>query len=323
MRVLAGIQPSGKLHFGNYFGSMKRLIASQDDNQLFAFLVNLHALTTVKDGKILENNTIEAAATFLALGLDPDKSYFWVQSDVPAHIELTWYLANVTSLGLLERAHSFKDKVAKGITPNSGLFFYPILMAADILLYQANKVPVGKDQKQHLEMTRDIAGSFNNIYGETFSMPEPDIPKEVATVPGIDGEKMSKSYNNCIEIFEEESNLKKKVMSIVTNSTPLEEPKDPDKCHIFSLYKLFASAEELEQMRDKYQSGGYGYGHAKKELLIRIKKFVEPYRDKYQNYISRPDTVTDILRSGAKKASAVANETLEIVREKVGMNYIK
>ena len=321
MRILSGIQPSGKLHIGNYFSSMRRLIQFQEENELFAILVNQHALTTVREGELLANNTLNAAADFLALGLDPKKCYFWVQSDVPEHTELTWYLANLTSMGLLERAHSYKDKTSKGIMPNSGLFFYPVLMAADILLYQAEKVPVGKDQKQHLEMTRDIAGSFNNTYGETFVIPEPDILEDVALVPGIDGEKMSKSYGNYIEIFEEPKSLKKKVMSIVTDSTPLEEPKNPDKCTVYALYKLFANRDEISEMRDKYKKGGYGYGSAKKDLLKKIEDYFAPYREKRKKLISDPDTIRDILKDGAKKARVVAKDTIELVRQKMGIKY--
>lgn len=321
MRILAGIQPSGKLHLGNYFGSMRQLINYQEGNELYAIIVNLHALTTVHDGDLLKKLTIEAAADFLALGMDPKKSVFFVQSDIPEHIELTWYLSNVTSMGLLERAHSYKDKIAKGLIPISGLFFYPVLMAADILLYQAEKVPVGKDQKQHLEMTRDIAQSFNSVYGETFILPEPDIIEDLATVPGIDGEKMSKSYNNYIEIFEDEKTLKKKVMSIVTDSTPLEQPKNPDKCNVFALYKLFANEDEIKDMRSKYQAGGFGFGDAKKALLQKINDYFAPYREKRMEYASKPDLVRDILNEGTKKARSRAQETIELVRSKVGVLY--
>jgi tryptophanyl-tRNA synthetase len=321
MRILAGYQPSGKLHLGNYFGSMRRLINYQDKNDLYAIIVNLHALTTVRDGATLSKFTIEAAADFLALGMDPNKAVFFVQSDVPEHNELASYLSNITSMGLLERAHSYKDKIAKGLIPNAGLFFYPVLMAADILLYQTEKVPVGKDQKQHIEVTRDIAVSFNNIYGETFVIPEPDILEDLATVPGIDGEKMSKSYNNYIEIFEDEKSLKKKVMSIVTDSTPLESPKNPDKCNVFALYKLFANETEIKEMRSKYQSGGYGFGEAKKALLEKIIEYFAPYREKKKEYTSKPDIVRDILSTGAKKARERAKQTIEIVRSKVGVLY--
>jgi tryptophanyl-tRNA synthetase len=321
MRILAGIQPSGKLHLGNYFGSMRRLIEYQETSELYAIIVNLHALTSVRDGKRLAELTIDAAADFLALGMEPEKSVFFVQSDVPEHAELTWYLSNATSMGLLERAHSYKDKIAKGIVPNSGLFFYPVLMAADILLYQSQKVPVGKDQKQHLEMTRDIAASFNNLYGETFVVPEPDILDDVAIVPGIDGEKMSKSYNNYIEIFEDEKTLKKKVMSIKTDSTPLEKPKNPDKCNIFAIYKLFANENEIKEMRLKYEAGGYGFGDAKKTLIEKITEYFAPFRDKRKEYASKPDIVRDILSIGAKKARDRAKQTIEIVRSKLGILY--
>lgn len=321
MRILAGIQPSGKLHLGNYFGSIRRLIQYQQTSELYAIIVNLHALTTVREGKRLSEFTIDAAADFLALGMDPNKSVFFVQSDVPEHTELTWYLSNVTSMGLLERSHAYKDKVSKGLVPNSGLFFYPVLMAADILLYQSNKIPVGKDQKQHVEMTRDIAASFNNVYGETFVIPEPDILDDVAIVPGLDGEKMSKSYNNYIEIFEDEKSLKKKVMSIKTDSTPLESPKNPDKCNVFTLYKLFANEAEIKEMRAKYEAGGFGFGDAKKALYEKMIEYFAQFREKRKELASRPDVVRDILAIGAKKAREKAKETIELVRSKVGIIY--
>jgi tryptophanyl-tRNA synthetase len=321
MRVLAGIQPSGKLHIGNYFGSMRRLIEYQETSDLYAIIVNLHALTTVRDGKLLANLTMEAALDFLALGINPEKSVFFIQSDVPEHAELTWYLSNATSMGLLERAHSYKDKISKGIVPNSGLFFYPVLMAADILLYQSHKIPVGKDQKQHVEMTRDIAASFNNIYGEIFVIPEPDILEEVAIIPGLDGEKMSKSYNNYIEIFEDEKTLKKKVMNIKTDSTPLEKPKNPDKCNVFALYKLFASETEVKEMRARYEAGGYGFGDAKKALQEKMIEYFAPFIEKRKEYASKPDIVRDILAFGAKKARERAKQTIELVRSTVGISY--
>lgn len=321
MRILAGIQPSGKLHLGNYFGSIRRLIQYQETSELYAIIVNLHALTTVREGNRLSEFTIDAATDFLALGMDPDKSVFFVQSDIPEHTELTWYLSNVTSMGLLERSHAYKDKIAKGLVPNSGLFFYPVLMAADILLYQSNKIPVGKDQKQHVEMTRDIAASFNNVYGETFVIPEPDILDDVAIVPGLDGEKMSKSYNNYIEIFEDEKSLKKKVMSIKTDSTPLESPKNPDKCNVFTLYKLFANETEIKEMRGKYEAGGFGFGDAKKALYEKMIEYFAPFREKRKELDSKPDVVRDILAIGAKKAREKAKETIELVRSKVGIVY--
>ena len=266
MRILSGIQPSGSFHIGNYFGMMRKMIEYQEQHELFCFIANLHALTTVDKGEFLARQTLDAATTFLALGMDPEKSIFWVQSDVQEVTVLTWILSNVTPLGLLERCHSYKDKIARGISPNTGLFTYPVLMAADILLYQSERVPVGQDQKQHLEVTRDIAIKFNLQYGEVFKVPEPEISEEVAVVPGIDGQKMSKSYNNTIEIFAEKSQLKKKVMSIVTDSKSVEEPKDPDACTVFNLYKLFLSKDETEALRNRYLPGRHRIRRGKKGL---------------------------------------------------------
>ncbi|MCK4547813.1 MAG: tryptophan--tRNA ligase [Candidatus Eisenbacteria sp.] len=321
MRVLSGIQPSGRLHLGNYLGMMKRMIEYQESSTLFAFLVNLHALTTVTDGEFLRKSTLEAAADFLALGLDPEKSIFWVQSDVPEVTELSWYLSNHTPMGLLERCHSFKDKVARGVSANHGLFAYPVLMTADILLYQANIVPVGKDQKQHVEVARDIAIKFNNAYGDVFALPEPEIEKDLATVLGIDGQKMSKSYDNTIEIFADEKALKKKVMSIVTDSTPLEEPKDPDKDNVFAIYRLFATPEQTEEMRQKYISGGYGYGHAKKDLYELLLEHFRPHRAERERLLADETHIRKVLKDGAEKARAEAEITIRKVREAVGINY--
>jgi tryptophanyl-tRNA synthetase len=321
MRVLSGIQPSGRLHIGNYLSMMKPMIAYQEESTLFAFIVNYHALTTVTDGETLRRYTLEAAADFLALGLDPDKAIFWVQSDVPEVTELTWFLSNHTPMGLLERAHSYKDKVARGIPANHGLFAYPVLMAADILLYQADKVPVGKDQKQHVEMARDIAIKFNNAYGEVFALPEPEIRADVATVPGIDGQKMSKSYNNTLDIFGSEKTLKSRVMSIVTDSTPMEDPKDPEKCTVFTLYRLFASPGQVAEMRQNYLKGGYGYGHAKKALFDLLMEKFGPHRAERERLVKDPDHVRDVLRKGAEKARAEAQPTLARVREAVGVRY--
>ena len=272
MKVLSGIQPSGELHIGNYFGMMRPMIEYQEQEELYCFIVNLHALTTVFDGEVLKKNIINAAVDFLALGLDPNKCIFWVQSDIPEVIELTWYLCNITPVGLLERCHSYKDKIAKGLSPNHGLFTYPVLMAADILLYQSEKIPVGKDQKQHVEVARDIAIKFNNIYGETFVLPEPEINSNLAVIPGLDGQKMSKSYNNTIEIFADENNMRKKIMSIVTDSTPVETPKDPEKCNLFAIYSLFVSNEDKERLIKRYRAGGLKYGEVKKELFEIIWK---------------------------------------------------
>lgn len=320
-RVLSGIQPSGSLHIGNYFGMMKPMIEMQYRHELFCFIVNYHAMTTLHNGKELKENTLAAAMDFLALGLDPEKCFFWVQSDVPEVTELTWILSCHTSMGLLERSHSYKDKVARGLVPNAGLYIYPVLMAADILLFNADIVPVGKDQKQHLEITRDIAERFNHTYGETFVLPEPLISDDIALIPGIDGQKMSKSYGNSIEIFEDEKSLKKKVMKIVTDSTPVEEAKDPTQCSVFALYRLFAGAAETENMRERYLKGGTGYGQVKKELLEIMIEYFRPYWEKRKVFENDPGEVYNILQKGAVKTREVASVALEKVREAVGLNY--
>ncbi len=320
-RILSGIQPSGTLHIGNYFAMMRPMIRFQAEHELFCFIVNYHALTTVNDGGALRANTLEAAMDFLALGLDPERAHFWVQGDVPEVAELTWILACQTSLGLLERSHSYKDKIAKGITPSCGLFTYPVLMAADILLYQANIIPVGRDQKQHVEITRDIAERFNNVYGETFTLPEPLINDDIAVIPGIDGQKMSKSYGNTIEIFEDEKSLKKKVMRIVTDSTPVEEPKNPETCSLFALYRLFAEPQKVENMRDRYLKGGLGYGEVKKELLGLIWEYFAPFRKKREEYSKDRGEVMRILKKGADRTRAVAAPTMERVKEVTGLSY--
>lgn len=321
MRVLSGIQPSGSLHLGNYFGMLKPMINYQNKCELFTMIVNLHAMTSVSDGKVLAKNIIDAATNYLALGLDPDKAVFWVQADVPEVVELTWYLSNFTPVGLLERSHSYKDKIAKGIAPNAGLLTYPILMAADILLYQADLVPVGKDQKQHLEITRDIAIKFNNVYGDLFVLPEPEIDDNLATIPGLDGQKMSKSYGNTIEIFIEKNALAKKVMAIITDSTPVDEPKNPDKCNVFAIYKLFASPEKIKDMAAKYKAGGTGYGEIKKELVELIWDYFEPYHKRREEIIADKDYVRKTLKEGAEKARYYANKTISKVRKRVGSVY--
>ncbi|MBN2143780.1 MAG: tryptophan--tRNA ligase [Candidatus Aureabacteria bacterium] len=321
MRILSGIQPSGKLHLGNYFGMMSRMIEYQKNHELFCFIVNLHALTSVFDPETLKQNTLAATADFLSLGLDPEKSYFWVQSDVTEVTELTWYLSNITPFGLLERCTSYKDKVDKGIPASHGLFSYPVLMAADILLFQADKVPVGKDQKQHLEMARDIAEKFNRVYGETFKIPEPDITRDSAVVPGLDGQKMSKSYDNTIEIFLPEKELKKKIMSIKTDSKTVEEPKNPDENVIHQIYKLFVDPDQAGIMAEQFRKGNYGYGQAKQELYKVVSERFAPLREKREKLFSNPSYLKDILQMGAKKARAIAADTLEKVREKVGVVY--
>ncbi len=321
MKILSGIQPSGQLHIGNYFGMMKTMISHMESSELYVFIVDLHAMTSVHDRDKLATGTLEAAADFLALGLDPEKCVFWVQSDVPEVCELTWVLSTLAPMGLIERCHSYKDKVAKGIAASHGLFSYPILMAADILLYQAERVPVGKDQKQHLEVARDLAQKFNNEFGETFVIPEPAISEETAVVPGIDGQKMSKSYGNTIPIFLEGKQLKKRVMAIETDATPVEEPKDPDKCNLYSIFKLFASKERLKEVRDLYINGGAAYGYIKLELLDLLNDFFGEARRKKQEYLADPEMLRQILAEGAVKAREKATVTLDRVRDRVGLKY--
>ncbi|KPK67609.1 tryptophanyl-tRNA synthetase [candidate division TA06 bacterium SM23_40] len=289
MRVLSGIQPSGSLHIGNYFGMMRRMIAYQEEHELY--------------------------------GLDPEKAIFWVQSDVPEVTELTWILSNVTPMGLLQRCHSYKDKIARGLSPNHGLFAYPVLMAADILLYQSEIIPVGKDQKQHVEVARDIAIKFNQTYGETFVIPEPEIEDEVAVVPGIDGQKMSKSYDNTIEIFADEESVRQKVMGIVTDSRPIDEKKDPEADNLFLLYKLFAAPEDAASLADRYRTGGVRYSEVKKELFSLIIDYFGPYRRKRAQLAKDPSVVREILRRGAERARERAAPTIEKVRERVGIKY--
>jgi len=321
LRVLSGIQPSGNLHLGNYFAMMKRMIDYQEHHTLFCFVVNLHALTSVFEAQKLRENTFAACCDFLALGIDPEKSYFYVQSDVPEVTELTWLLSNVTPMGLLERGHSYKDKLAKGIPANHGLFAYPVLMAADILLYGADIVPVGKDQKQHLEMTRDIAIRFNQTYGEVFVVPEPDIPDSVAMVPGLDGQKMSKSYGNTIDIFSPENVMKKRVMSIVTDATPVEAPKNPDTCNLFAIYSLFLDEAGRKELRARYLAPGLKYGEVKKELAEVIWNYFAPYRQRRDELMKDPEGVHRIMQRGAEKARAVAAHYLEAARHATGIDY--
>jgi len=321
MKILSGIQPSGQLHIGNYFGMMLPMIRNMEKGELYAFIVNLHALTSVHDQKKLSEGTLEAAADFIALGLDPDRCIFWVQGDVPEVTELTWILSTLTSMGLLERCHSYKDKVAKGIAPSHGLFSYPVLMAADILLYQAEIVPVGKDQKQHLEVARDIGMRFNHVFGETFVIPEPAIEESVATVPGIDGQKMSKSYDNTIPIFLEGNQLKKRVMAIQTDSTPVEDPKDPDSCNLYNIFKLFAPPERLAEVRKLYLEGGAAYGYIKQELVELIAEYFKEARAKRVELLQDKETLKKILANGALKARKKAAPTLDLVRQRVGLKY--
>jgi len=322
-RILSGIQPSGILHIGNYFAMMKPMIELQHDNDLFCFIVNYHALTSINNPQELAENTINAAMDFIALGLDPEKAHFWVQSDIPEVTELAWILSCHTSLGLLERSHSYKDKIAKGIVPNTGLFTYPVLMAADILLFNAEVIPVGKDQKQHLEITRDIAERFNQTYGEVFVLPQPMISEDIAVIPGIDGQKMSKSYNNTINIFEDEASLKKKVMRIVTDSTPVEAPKNPQTCNLFALYKLFAEPAKTETLKERYLKGGIGYGEVKKELFGLIWEYFAPFRERRKQLQNNKGDIAAILKKGADKTRPIAQETLQRVKKAVGLDYLQ
>ncbi|NTV15467.1 MAG: tryptophan--tRNA ligase [Desulfobulbaceae bacterium] len=321
MKILSGIQPSGQLHIGNYFGMMRAMIASMDSSELYAFIVNLHALTSVHDRERLARDTFNAAADFLALGLDPDRCIFWVQSDVPEVTELTWVLSTLTPMGLLERCHSYKDKVAKNILASHGLFSYPVLMAADILIYQADKVPVGKDQKQHVEVTRDIAIKFNNTFGETFVIPEPVIDDNLAVVPGLDGQKMSKSYGNTIPIFQEQKLLKKQVMAIVTDAAPVEAVKDPEKCNLFAIYKLFAPADRLAETHSLYVNGGAMYGKIKLELVELIWEYFRSAREKREQLENDRAYVHAVLAKGAEKAREKAVATLNLVKERTGLKY--
>ena len=319
-RVLSGIQPSGQLHLGNYFGMMSRMIHYQEENDLFCFIVNYHAMTSMQDGASLKENTMSAAMDFLSLGLDPEKSTFWVQSDIPQVAELMWILSIVTSVGLMERGTSYKDKLAKGLKANMGLFSYPILMAADILLFGGEIVPVGKDQKQHLEMTRDIAIRFNQTFGDVLIVPELDIDKDTQLVPGLDGQKMSKSYNNTIPIFGSEKVIQKKVMSIVTDSSGVNEVKNTN-CTLFKIFCLFLDENGKLELADKFQTPGTGYGEIKKELFSTIMKHFKLFRQKRDYYEQHQDQVHDILKQGAEKASAVAETFLTPVRDVTGLNY--
>ncbi|MDD4097693.1 MAG: tryptophan--tRNA ligase [Lentisphaeria bacterium] len=318
-RVLSGVQSSGTLHLGNYFGMMRPALQMQEENECFYFIANYHALTQLPEPALFRQRTFDVAVDFLACGLDPAKTVFFRQSDVPEVQELSWILGCLTPVGLLERCHSYKDKLAHGQEANHGLFSYPVLMAADILLYDTHLVPVGKDQKQHLEVTRDIAIRFNNHYGETLVVPDPMIQEEVAVIPGLDGQKMSKSYNNTIEIFGEGKPVRQKFMRIVTDSTPMEDPKDPEKCNIFALFKLIATPEEIEELRQRYVAGGMGYGHAKQALFDKYTEYFAAMRERRKELVAKPELVEDVLRDGAARARKVARATLDRVRSAVGL----
>ncbi|MFC1676132.1 tryptophan--tRNA ligase [Planctomycetota bacterium] len=319
MRVLSGIQPSGRLHIGNYFGAMRQHLQLQAEHEGFYFIADYHALTGNPSPADVAAYTMDVTMDYIALGLDTEKTVFWRQSDVPEVLELAWLLSCVTPMGLLQRCTSYKDKVAQGLTANHGLFAYPVLQAADILIFNSDLVPVGADQKQHIEVTRDIAMRFNNTYGEIFVLPKDHIIESVAIVPGLDGRKMSKSYNNTIELFEPEKSVKKKIMRIVTDSVPVEEPKDPEKCNVFALLKLVASSEELAEWEDKYRNGPMGYGEAKKRLAELVVEYFKPFREKRAELEKDPGYVNSVLLEGAKRARAVARETLEKARKAVGL----
>ncbi len=320
-RILSGVKPTGKAHLGNYLGAMKNHVSMQNEYDSFIFIADLHSLTTVKDSKALQELITDLALDYLALGIDPDKTVFFRQSDIHEHAELTWVLNCVTPMSMLELAHAYKDAKARGEKEiNAGVFDYPVLMAVDILIYKPNIVPVGKDQKQHVEIARDIAGKFNRIFGKVFEIPEAYIPEEVAVVIGTDGQKMSKSYGNTIEIFAAEKDLKKQVMGIVTDSTPIDRPKDPAKDNVYKLYSYFASGEEKIALAEKYKAGGYGYGDAKKLLLEKILDHFGPCREKRAELKNNPDYIKQVLKIGAEKARAVASATKAEVWDKVGLN---
>lgn len=321
-RILTGIQSSGKPHLGNILGAIKPAIelSKKEGNESFFFIADMHSLTTIKDAELRKENVNAVAAAWLACGFDTSTNLFYRQSRVPECAELTWYLSCFTPFPMLANAHSFKDKSDKLSDVNAGLFTYPVLMASDILLYDADFVPVGKDQKQHLEMTRDMAATFNHQFGETFVLPEALINEDIMTIPGTDGQKMSKSYGNIIDIFQPEKKLRKNVMQIVTDSTPLEEPKDPDTCNVFAIYQIVASNSETEEMRKKYQGGNYGYGHAKQELYEILLREYKEEREKYDYFINNIDTLEAELTKGEEKASVIAQSVLEKVKLKLGFS---
>jgi tryptophanyl-tRNA synthetase len=319
-RILTGVQSTGVPHMGNVLGAIKPAInmAEDDQNESFLFIADLHSLTQIKDGETMRNNTYATAAAWLACGLDTDKTVFYRQSDVPQTAELSWYLSCFFPYQRLTLAHSFKDKADRLADVNSGLFSYPMLMAADILLYDAEFVPVGKDQKQHIEMTRDVAERFNHQMGETFVMPEASIQEDTMLVPGTDGTKMSKSKGNTINMFLPKKELKKQIFSIITDSTPLEDPKDPSICNAFQIYALLANEDEIASMRENYAAGGWGFGHTKKAILELILERFADVRERYDYFMENKGELDAVLKSGAEKAALVANEVLKRVRAKIG-----
>ena len=320
MRILSGIQPSGRLHVGNFFGMMQPSISLQEEGEAFYFIADYHSLTTVQDPNVLKENVSNVAIDFLACGLDPNKAIFFKQSDVPEVTELSWLLSTVTPMGFLNRCHSYKDKTERGLEATHGLFAYPVLMASDILIYDSNVVPVGDDQKQHLEVTRDIAIKFNNLYGDVFVIPEPKIREDKARVPGLDGQKMSKSYGNILEIFGEEKATRKKIMSIMTDSTPVEDPKDPSNSIILDLFSLVASDQKFEEMKDDFLKGGFGYGDFKKRLFEAFWEYFEPMRTRRKEIFEDPQYIEKILNEGAERAREAASTTLKRARLACGIN---
>jgi tryptophanyl-tRNA synthetase len=319
MRVLSGIQPTGRFHWGNYFGAIQQYIDLQTEHDGYYFIANLHALTTIREPELLRELTHEAAVDLLALGLDPERAVLFVQSDVPEVSQLTWLLMTGTPLGLLERCHAYKDKKERGIKSDAGLFTYPVLMAADILAYDSNWVPVGEDQVQHIEVCRDLAGSFNHQFGEVFVLPEARLLSTAKKVPGTDGEKMSKSYGNTIAIFDEEKAVRKKIMRISTDSRPMEEPKDPHSDHLFQLYQLFAEEAAIREMEELYRRGGFGYGQVKKALADAAEAYFADARLRRKELETRPDTVRDILREGARRARERAAQVLARAEKACGI----
>ena len=324
LRILSGIQPTGILHIGNYFGMIQPAVALQERGEAFYFIANYHALTSVHDPNMLRENSRRVATDFLACGFDPSRGALFRQSDVPEVTELSWILSTIAPMGLLERAHSYKDKLARGMPASAGLFTYPVLMAADILIYDTDLVPVGKDQKQHIEITRDLAGKFNEQYGsepdgQIFKLPESAIRAETETVPGLDGQKMSKSYGNTIDIFGDEKETRKRVMSIVTDSRPVEAPKDTQSSTIFQLYSLFATASETEEMRARFEKGGTGYGEFKKQLLEKLWEYFRPMRKRREEIMADTSYLDGVLARGADQANEVAHRVMKRVRNAVGL----
>jgi len=320
MVIVSGIQPSGNLHLGNYFGAVQQFIQfTEGGHECYYFLANYHALTSLRDGSRLKDLTRSTAADYLALGLDPARCAIYLQSDMPEVCELQWILTTVTPMGLLERCHAYKDKLQQGIPSDHGLFAYPVLMAADILIVRANRVPVGQDQKQHIEVTRDIAGYFNNMYGDLFIIPDAFIPDSVAIVPGRDGRKMSKSYNNTIELFAKETDVRQQIYSIVTDSATVAEPKDPDKSMLYAILKLFCNAEEQEYWRDRFRSGGLGYREVKQAIFDRYMQKFGPARAKREELEKQPEYVDEILKRGVEQAKKIALPLVKQAREAVGI----